>query len=286
MPEKRKKTEISGAANFGKELKLFPDANSIKRNRGEKSILIPNAGLTLEGKGKFNRISDDQSCRYDRIRGAPAKLWSPSEGSRRTRNFRRDFKRFVDFETSIDYYQMSPVTIPFRDGDGNCREYRPLVLLTYVTDFSYIAMKPVLIDIRSEDDIRKNRSWLLPAWRAAHRFAAQNGWHFRLIRDYFFDSPIYRNAGFLLGFRRHLLKNPYFTRLTREIRRLKTATINEIMENTCDSPEDYAATLPQLWCLLNVNFAGYDLTPEMESYMTAFRNHICPFSESYLTTSL
>ncbi|HXG85688.1 MAG TPA: hypothetical protein VNI84_16825 [Pyrinomonadaceae bacterium] len=262
MPEEVKKSKILSEPNFGKEITLFPDGNFIKRNRGEKSILIPNSKIALKGESKFKRISDEDSCRYNQhpAATAPDELWSPNEGSERTRNFRCNFRRFVDFETSIDYYQMRPVTIPFKDDDGNCRRYRPLALLTYSTDLTYVSMKPVLVDVWCQDDIRENWNWFYPAWREAHRFAERNGWHFRLIRDYFFDTAIYRNAGFLMGFRNYPVKNPYFSRLTREIRRLKRVSINELLENICDSPEDYAATLPQLWYLLDANFVGFDLT--------------------------
>lgn len=260
MPEEVKKSKILRVPYFKNEISLFPDGNFIERNRGEKLVLTPNSGLTLNIGGKFKRISDEQSCRYHRYAAARAELWSPKEGSERTQNFRLNFRQFVHFETSIDYYQMRPVTIPFYDGDGNYREYRPLALLTYSTDLSYIFMKPVLVDVWSEDDIKDNCCWFYPAWREASRFAKQNGWQFCLIRDYFFDTPIYRNACFLLRFRDYPVKNPYFSRLTREIRRLKRVKINKLMENICDGPEDYAATLPQLWYLLDANFVGYDLT--------------------------
>jgi len=254
--QKSKKSDL----NLPQTENVYPlEINDYELNRYEKKILLPHPGISAL-KSSFTQISGKKSPRYDWHYSAPLDMWASDEEDDLTRRYQQEFRNFVHFDRLIDYYQIRPVKILFRDAQGIQQKYQPLALLTYSQDLSYMFMKPTLVDVRSDNEIRTNWKLLYPALRAANRYAKANGWRFFLIRDYFFNTPLFYNACFLRRFRDYPAKDPYFNRLIDEIRRLKKMTIRKLLEQISQNADEHDEILPQLWHLLDTNFVSFDVT--------------------------
>lgn len=246
--------------NFSETENIYPpEAISYEPNRYEKKILLPHWGMSRQ-KSEFTQIPSKVSSRYNWYNSASSNVWMSKETSNLTRHYQQEFRKFVHYDRLIDFYQIRPVKIPFNDSQGIHYEYEPLILLTYSKNLSYVFMKPTLVDVRSDAEIRANWESMYLALRAANRYAKANGWRFCLIRDYFFNTPLFHNACFLQCFRNFSIKDPYFTQLTDEIRRLKKMKIIELVSKITQNPNEYNEILPQLWYLLACDFVGFDLT--------------------------
>lgn len=119
-----------------------------------------------------------------------------------TIRWRSEFQIFTDTTNYFKYYQLHPLKIPFIDINGKRRFYEPLVLLTFWDDHLSPRNRPsVLADVRSDAEIKSNAEFLIPAFRAAHRFAQRRKLCFRIFRNRFFASQYFLNLAFIKPYR-------------------------------------------------------------------------------------
>ncbi len=114
----------------------------------------------------------------------------------------RDFYLILDFDPAVARFEEQPVTIAYLDPKGINRTYTPDVLVHYHPP--PIAAKqpsPTLYEIKYREDLRANWYAYKPKFKVAHRYAAQQGWVFRLISEREIRTPYLKNATFLRPFR-------------------------------------------------------------------------------------
>lgn len=84
----------------------------------------------------------------------------------------RDFLRRMDFDQSVVAVASQPVKLDFVSSNGRSYTYTP-DFLVYFTERSGI--RPMLVEVKLEEEWRDNwRSWL-PKWKAAWRYASEQG---------------------------------------------------------------------------------------------------------------
>jgi hypothetical protein len=233
-------------------------SNRVYRPKSRKIYnIVPNQSY-LRTKLTYRRITYKKSRHYNWAFQAPSDMWINGEENGLIRHYRSEFRRYVHFWRCIDYYQIHPVEIPYFDNKNGRRKYKPLALLTYSREYPTASMKPVLIDVQSDKSIKENWSWFYPAWRAANRYAKINGWNFCLIRDDFFQTPLYNNASHLLNFRNYHINSDYFTKLLENMRILQNTTIHYLLKKSSRNSDEYVAMVPQLWNLIENNYIGFN----------------------------
>lgn len=128
--------------------------------------------------------------------------WLLEDGlSHRTKQFRKNFKTFLQSSLNFDFYQLRPLKIPFTDKLNKKQLYQPLALLTYRNDEGFPFTLPnLLIDIWCDEDINRHKSVLHPAFRAANHFALRRKLHFQVYRDKFFLSDYFTNLTFIRSY--------------------------------------------------------------------------------------
>ncbi len=107
----------------------------------------------------------------------------------------RDFLIRTEFHIDVLDVVSQPVAIPFIGRNGQAYTYTPDFLVYYrLGDRGYESYpKPMLIEVKPEQEWRKHwRKWL-PKWKAAWRHAQHQGWTFHVhdelrIRDQVFDN--------------------------------------------------------------------------------------------------
>ncbi|CAN7166214.1 TnsA endonuclease N-terminal domain-containing protein [Aquipseudomonas alcaligenes] len=104
----------------------------------------------------------------------------------------RDFLRRWTF-SGVENVVAQPVKIPFTARNGRGYTYVPDYLLRFERESGH---RPILVEVKPEEDWRERwREWL-PKWKAAWRFARDRGWGFHIfdesrIRDFALENITY-----------------------------------------------------------------------------------------------
>jgi hypothetical protein len=110
----------------------------------------------------------------------------------------RDLLQLLEFDYSVESYCEQPVTIEYVY-EGTIRRYTPDVLVYYRTDPEQDqAIKPLLFEVKYRADLKENWSELKPKFMAALRYAAEQGWQFKLITEREIRTDYLANVRFLL----------------------------------------------------------------------------------------
>lgn len=110
----------------------------------------------------------------------------------------RDFLLRTAFSVDVVGIVPQPVEIPFEGVDGRTYTYTPDFLVYYRLGevLYHYYPKPLLVEVKPEVEWRQHwRSWSAK-WKAAGRFAAEQGWVFRImdesrIRDQALENILY-----------------------------------------------------------------------------------------------
>lgn len=97
----------------------------------------------------------------------------------------RDFVTRQEFDLCVADVISQPCRIPFVTPSGRSSHYTPDFLVVFKTDSAPPAMqrKPLLVEVKHEDDWRANwRSWK-NKWKAARRYAEAQDWVFRIMDE-------------------------------------------------------------------------------------------------------
>lgn len=124
-----------------------------------------------------------------------------------------DFFVLLRFNRLVESFEAQPVTIDWLDQAKKIRSYTPDVLVRYRNDLPESAhMKPELCEVKPDfDEIPQRSRRRMPArkedeqenqlkWAAARRYAAKQGWRFRVVREKEIRTPYFANARFLLRY--------------------------------------------------------------------------------------
>lgn len=117
----------------------------------------------------------------------------------------RDFLLRQEFSLAVLGVVPQPCQIPFLDTFTGRREtYTPDFLVYYrLGNRSYEDYpRPMLVEVKPEAEWRAHwRRWL-PKWKAAYRFAQQQGWAFHIRDESHIRDQTLRNIAFLSRYRR------------------------------------------------------------------------------------
>lgn len=156
-------------------------------------------------------------------------------------------------------YQMRPVTIPFIDAKGIRREYQPLCLLNYWRDSTTPkSQKNLLADVWCNEDIRANADWLIPAWRAAHRFAQYKRLEFRMFRDTFFLSDYFHNVKFTSRYTFLDVPKKDWILIETTIEEKQIVNFSELLDLAATNKEHRGNLIRYIWTLVSKGVVDAD----------------------------
>lgn len=116
----------------------------------------------------------------------------------------RDFIARYDFFLNVLDVYAQPVEIPFIGYNGNTYTYTPDFLVQYrlAGRSADNYPKPLLIEVKYEKDWKENwRSWL-PKWKAAYRYAKDNGLIFKIYDENRIRDLVLENIQYLERYKR------------------------------------------------------------------------------------
>ena len=116
----------------------------------------------------------------------------------------RDFFVRKEFSVLVSEVIPQPVQIPFTASNGQTFTYTPDFLVHYrLSDYPVgQGPQPVLVEVKPEEEWRKNwRSWL-PKWKAAYRYARDEGMVFHIFDETRIRDQALDNIRFLQRYKR------------------------------------------------------------------------------------
>jgi len=116
----------------------------------------------------------------------------------------RDFLIRTEFCLSVLDVIPQPTEIPFAAANGQTYTYTPDFLVYYrLGNRAYGNYpRPVLVEVKPEAEWRKHwRDWL-PKWKAAWRYAREQGWEFHICDESRIRDKAFENIRFLERYKR------------------------------------------------------------------------------------
>lgn len=173
----------------------------------------------------------------------------------------RDFLILLDFDITVHRFDEQPVKIIYADDEGRERTYTPDVLVRYRNDFSHIRhRRPCLYEVKYREDLAKGWKKFRPKFKAAVRYAKNNGWNFKIVTEREIRGPYLDNAKFLRGYIARSGTYAEQSLILVAMNELREADPSAVLQAISDQAITRAALLPVLWHLIARRRIGTDLT--------------------------
>lgn len=106
----------------------------------------------------------------------------------------RDFIHGWSLSPEVVGIVAQPVKIPFRASNGRNYSYTPDFLVEHAPGSG---LKPMLVEVKFQDDWQANWREYLPKWKAAWRYAQSQGWSFHIYDQSRIRHQRLKNVQFL-----------------------------------------------------------------------------------------
>jgi len=209
-----------------------------------------------------------------RITRSPVKVTGTApDGQQFESTLEEDFFVLLRFNPLVASFEHQPRTIEWRDDEQNVRTYTPDVLVRYRANiFESANWPPVLCEVKpdftekSESPRRRkpprkeNEAENLLKWAAAERYAARNGWTFKVVRESEIRTPYLDNARFLLRALERPCDSKHESALLAWLEERQAASLGEWASLRGQSLEQRAEVLPACYRLIALRQVEVDLS--------------------------
>lgn len=111
----------------------------------------------------------------------------------------RDFLHRMDFSGSVVTVVSQPVKLDFVSSNGRSYTYTPDFLVHFK---GHSGLRPMLVEVKPEEDWRENWRLWLPKWKAAWRYASEQGWAFHIYDESRIRGQSLQNIQYIERFKR------------------------------------------------------------------------------------
>ncbi|KAF0811947.1 hypothetical protein IGB42_03489 [Andreprevotia sp. IGB-42] len=144
---------------------------------------------------------------------------------------------------------MQPIALDWKDDKGRARTYTPDVLATL--KLHGLPRRTVLYEVKYRSDLRDDWPDLRPEFKAAIRYARQQGWRFKIVTEVEIRTPYLDNATFLLPFvRRGPVEEVHMALLVDHLAELCRTTPTSLLAACRQDEWHRPALIPTLWYLV------------------------------------
>jgi hypothetical protein len=172
----------------------------------------------------------------------------------------RDFLLLLDFDPDVEFYEEQPVQIVYYDDTGRRRTYTPDVFVRYRPASSpTTSTKPLLCEVKYREDLRQHWTVYRPKFRAAQRYARQQGWRFRLVTERHVRTPYLDNVKFLRPYRALPVNAHHQSQLLDTLLGLREAEPATLLAAVSQDRWHQAQLLSTLWQLVATRQVHTDL---------------------------
>ncbi|KWV88468.1 hypothetical protein PFLmoz3_01363 [Pseudomonas fluorescens] len=169
----------------------------------------------------------------------------------------RDMMEIIRFDPNVQSFLPQPLTIEYRNNDGQKRSYTPDGLIHYKETPGYLA--PTLFEVKYRKDFREQWKVFLPKFRAAKAYCIDRGWCFEVFTEREIRTPYLQNIKFLWPFRDRVSSLESSKLILIALSGLKVADPNVLLGTLCHDANDRAQMIPTLWHLISIGEIGCNL---------------------------
>lgn len=170
----------------------------------------------------------------------------------------RDLMELLRFDPSIEHFTPQPLTIEYRDKDGQLRTYTPDGLIHFKATPLSCAL-PVLFEVKYRADFRKDWKILMPKFRIAKAYCLGQGWRFEVFTEREIRTPYLDNVKFLWPYRERNPAPEIRARILQTLWDLDEADPDLLLCALCHDSTNRARLIPALWHLIGSGAIGCDL---------------------------
>lgn len=181
----------------------------------------------------------------------------------------RDFLRRMRFSHRVESVIAQPVAVDFIDSRGCVQTYTPDFLVHYrqplgIDYQDYI--KPMLVEVKPSFEWRKNwRAWF-SKWKAARRYARQEGWTFSIYDESRIRGLPLDNIHFLERFERLIFDQEEVEMVLATLRGMDIAPVHYLLARHFKGIyQDRGVAL--LWHLIAIGRVECDITEPLNQYL-------------------
>ncbi|MEO6276287.1 TnsA endonuclease N-terminal domain-containing protein [Roseateles sp.] len=177
--------------------------------------------------------------------------WRGEQSIQYESTLERDFVIRQEFSLAVAQVISQPCVFPFTTRTGRSANYTPDFLVVYGADSSPVRFqrRPLLVEVKPAEEWHLHwREWL-PKWKAARRYAASQGWTFRIMDESRIRTQALANIQFLRRYRNSVYPSQESDWIVASVRELGSATFDYLLAK--HFPGIYAAEgVGHLWSLL------------------------------------
>lgn len=160
----------------------------------------------------------------------------------------------LEMDRRVSRYALQPFTLCWKDGAGRERQYTPDALVDYYpAAFDQDPfLKPVLIEVKPLEILRRDWAKLRPKFRLAFHWCHVRGYRFRILTERHLRTPRLVNSKFLIRYRDILTPPPpdagQYQRMVREaIDTLDVTTPNGLLDHLGGDETFRLQMIPYIW---------------------------------------
>lgn len=179
----------------------------------------------------------------------------------------RDFILRTEFSLDVLAITSQPVTIPF-SVNGRSYNYTPDFLVQFrlgdrgPDDWP----KPLLIEVKPEDEWRKNWQVWLPKWKAAWRYAREQGWIFHIHDESRIRDTALKNIKFLERYERMTFAPEDSNWIIESVKQMGVAPVHYLLAlHSCDYYR--AECISHLWHLIATRRLACDIRLPLNNFL-------------------
>lgn len=168
----------------------------------------------------------------------------------------RDFLSLLEFSPAVRTIDPQPVKIEWRDTNGQPHIYTPDAFVEFIESDDN---PPWLCEVKYRSDLREKWAEFRPKFKAALRFAKQQGWRFKIITEREIRTPYLANVHFLIGFRRSKPNADLIQDILGHLNGIKETSPRALIETLRSDITARAQLTNVLWHLIATFQVGTDL---------------------------
>jgi len=174
----------------------------------------------------------------------------------------RDFLVRKEFSPFVLEVIPQPVQISFVALNGRTYTYTPDYLVYFRSgDYPWgEGPRSLLVEVKPRDEIRKHWPEMKPKFRAAVRYAREQGWDFRVHDESRIRDQVFENIMFLRRYKRMQFPSEETQWILANLREMGQAPFQYLLGRHFNGRADAAVGVSHLWHMLAVGLVECDMT--------------------------
>lgn len=162
----------------------------------------------------------------------------------------RDFVIRQAFDRRVERILHQPLTLRYTANNGRQFDYTPDFLVVFKADESGQCEPPLLVEVKSQKELDDDWASLRPKFRAAVRYAREQGMRFSIRNENRIYGQLLENIYLLRRFRRMDVSEDETERLLRALEPIEPAPLRDLAERVPPEAESAVGANLHLWHLL------------------------------------